>query len=117
MKTILVAFALFAATASSAPLPEIIGEMAARTTAIMLNQKPVIEPTDGCAPECTCNGTGREKTGDGLDTVDCRCDDNCKCKPALVPIKETRSSGRVVCEGGVCYWIDNVSGEKYRVVK
>lgn len=33
-----------------------------------------------CVRGCKCNGTGREPTGDGLATVECRCPDNCPCK-------------------------------------
>lgn len=117
MKSVLIAFAIFAATASSAPVPEIIGEMSARTAAILVTQKPVVQPTEGCDPECTCNGTGKEKTGDGLDTVECRCEPDCKCKQKKTPIKEQRRSGRIVCEGDACYWIDEVTGDKYRIVK
>lgn len=39
-------------------------------------------PTVGCEPGCKCNGTGKEKSGDGLAIVGCRCPDSCKCKQA-----------------------------------
>lgn len=45
-------------------------------------------PTTSCDPACRCNGTGKEKTGDGLSVVACRCPDSCRCKQpqkAVVP--------------------------------
>lgn len=48
----------------------------------------VVNAADNPAPlpatpsTCPCNGTGKEKTGDGLAEVKCRCGDNCKCKAA-----------------------------------
>jgi len=35
---------------------------------------------DGCEAGCRCNGTGVEKSGDGLADVSCRCPETCKCK-------------------------------------
>lgn len=51
----------------------------------------------GCIEDCTCKGTGEERSGDGLAIVACRCPETCACKtrsepqegplePALVPI-------------------------------
>jgi hypothetical protein len=37
-------------------------------------------PQVGCAAGCRCNGTGVEKSGEGLSDVACRCPDNCSCK-------------------------------------
>jgi len=85
-------------------------------------------PQEGCVDGCGCKGTGREKTGDGLDTVPCRCPDDCDCKksavePPLVSVPEeaTRrvkeSDGRIECRNGTCYWIDNATGRRYRVIK
>ena len=40
--------------------------------------------------------------------------------PPLVPVKpqtSTRRSGRIVCQGGTCYWVDEVTGTRYRIVK
>lgn len=35
---------------------------------------------------CTCNGTKKETSGDGLHTFDCRCGENCKCaKQQIMP--------------------------------
>lgn len=41
---------------------------------------PPPPPTDGCVEGCPCNGTGKEKSGDGIITFDCRCPSSCKCK-------------------------------------
>jgi hypothetical protein len=41
---------------------------------------PPPTPSVGCAVGCKCNGTGFEKSGDGLAVVGCRCDDTCSCK-------------------------------------
>lgn len=40
---------------------------------------PVV-PTDGCVDGCGCNGTGEERSGDGLAVVGCRCPETCSCK-------------------------------------
>lgn len=37
-------------------------------------------PPAGCEEGCKCNGTGKERSGDGLAIVGCRCADNCPCK-------------------------------------
>lgn len=123
MRAILVAAVLLAgcSTSTSVPLPGIIAELSVSATVAMMNQRQAPdEPEDGCVKNCTCNGTGREKTGDGLDTVPCRCPDSCECKAsALVPLppKAERRSGRIECVGSECYWIDEVTGMRYRVVK
>lgn len=59
----------------------IIAEIATRTAWLLLNQpqEPGPRPA-GCVAGCGCNGTGKEKTGDGISVVDCRCDDDCECK-------------------------------------
>ena len=41
---------------------------------------PAPVPTIGCEEGCKCKGTGREKSGDGLADVDCRCPITCPCK-------------------------------------
>lgn len=42
---------------------------------------PTPEPaSDKCAEGCKCAGTGREKSGDGITTIACRCPDSCRCK-------------------------------------
>ena len=42
---------------------------------------PAPEPKpSGCVEGCKCNGTGKEKSGDGLAMVNCRCPDDCACK-------------------------------------
>lgn len=37
-------------------------------------------PPSGCADGCKCGGTGIEKSGDGLEDIPCRCEDDCPCK-------------------------------------
>lgn len=117
--------------------PKIISEIAVRTACVLFNQPgaPTPDgPIEGCVEGCTCNGTGREKTGDGLSTVDCRCPDGCDCKsaskqetptppaktvadPPLVPVKPTESSGRIECRNGTCYWVERSTGRRYRVIR
>jgi hypothetical protein len=122
--------------------PGIIAELATHTACILfdLSDAPSPDvPIEGCVDGCTCNGTGREKTGDGLSTVDCRCPDGCDCKsseipnssaskqetptpvaetvdePPLVPVAPKQSSGRIECRNGTCYWIEG--GRRYRIVR
>ena len=98
---------------------KITAELACQYATVIVNQKreptPAPLPTDGCVDGCTCNGTGREKTGDGLDTVECRCPDGCDCKkaadPPLVPIEVDKQ-----CEGQQCYLIDRATGKRYRII-
>ena len=46
-------------------------------------------PADGCVDGCTCGGTGKERSGDGILVFDCRCPDGCKCKQSKEePAKE-----------------------------
>ena len=55
---------------------------------------PAPEPK-GCVDGCKCNGTGKEKSGDGLAMVNCRCPDDCDCK----------SKGAAKpCQSGACQW-------------
>ena len=44
----------------------------------MMARPPVV--TDGCETGCKCNGTGTERSGDGLSEVNCRCPETCRCK-------------------------------------
>lgn len=37
-------------------------------------------PSSGCVDGCGCNGTGEERSGDGLAVVGCRCPETCECK-------------------------------------
>lgn len=49
--------------------------------ALLCCQAQPDDPTPtGCVQGCGCNGTGKEKSGDGLALVNCRCPDNCPCK-------------------------------------
>lgn len=125
---------------------DIIAALAVRYAAVVCQPKAAptpAPPIEGCVEGCTCNGTGREKTGDGLSTVDCRCPDGCECKagnsqemldsssaskqettapvakavdePPLVPVAPKQSSGRIECRNGTCYWIEG--GRRYRIVR
>jgi len=101
---------------------DIIAALAVRYAAAIVNQgkqpAPIPDvPQEGCVDGCRCNGTGEEKSGDGLAVVPCRCEDDCECKaaraepmpfakesagisseePPLVPIKSSSS-----CESGNC---------------
>ena len=93
---------------------DIIAALAVRYAAAIVNQgkqpAPIPDvPQKGCVDGCRCNGTGEEKSGDGLAVVPCRCEDDCECKaaraepmpstkePPLVPIKSSSS-----CESGNC---------------
>jgi hypothetical protein len=67
---------------------DIIAALAVRYAAIAVNPPSAPspdQPTGECVEGCRCNGTGKEKTGDGLATVDCRCPDSCKCKQQSDP--------------------------------
>ena len=104
----------------------IIADIAVRYAAIVCRQKDVPdEPKEGCVAGCGCHGTGKEKSGDGLEVVNCRCDDDCECKqkneptpaePPVVPIKSKTSTGRIECRNGTCYWVDDATGQRFRVV-
>ena len=67
--------------------------------------------TDGCVDGCPCNGSGEERSGDGIITFPCRCPSDCECKgdaescceeeePAGVcPLPSASSGG---CTSGNC---------------
>jgi hypothetical protein len=107
----------------------IIADIAVRYAAIVCRPQPTPTPdtpAEGCVEGCRCNGTGREKTGDGLSEVDCRCAADCECKPKneptpaeppVVPIQSKPSTGRIECSNGTCYWVDDATGQRYRVVR
>ncbi len=110
--------------------PGIIAELAVRYAAVITNppKAPTPDkPREGCVEGCKCNGTGKEKSGDGLAVVSCRCDDDCSCKrtpqnarsePKMVPVpQKTPEGGHLECRDGVCYWVDDATGARYRVVK
>jgi hypothetical protein len=121
---------LLLATGCNAPAAvdhaSIIADIAVRYAAIVCRQIDAPEqPKDGCVSGCGCNGTGKEKSGDGLAVVNCRCDEDCECKPKVeptpadppvVPIKKP-STGRIECRNGTCYWVDEATGQRYRVVR
>ena len=55
---------------------------------------PTPAPSTGCEKGCRCNGTGQEKSGDGISIVSCRCPETCSCKA-----KKTAA-----CTTGSCGW-------------
>lgn len=69
---------------------------------------PAPPPAGGCVEGCRCNGTGKEKSGDGITIVECRCPDTCGCKkqtapvsppPAAAPVKKVMAAP---CPNGNC---------------
>ena len=72
-------------TAAAIDRADIIAALAVRYGALSVRDtapQPTPDvPSEGCVDGCRCNGTGREKTGDGLSEVDCRCPPTCDCKP------------------------------------
>ena len=73
-------------TAAAIDRADIIAALAVRYGALSVRHtapQPTPDvPSEGCVDGCRCNGTGREKTGDGLSEVDCRCPASCDCKPS-----------------------------------
>lgn len=73
-------------TAAAIDRADIIAALAVRYGALSVRKtapQPIPDvPSGGCVDGCLCNGTGREKTGDGLSEVDCRCPPTCDCKRA-----------------------------------
>jgi len=59
---------------------------------------PPAPATDGCTEGCKCNGTGRERTGDGLSDSECRCPAGCKCKAKKAAAVTTGT----ICKTGTC---------------
>ena len=51
-----------------------------------------VTPAKGCVDGCKCNGTGKEKSGDGIALVNCRCPESCGCK----------KKGAAPCPTGTC---------------
>ena len=84
-------------------------------------EQPPVSPQEGCEEGCGCNGTGEERSGDGLAVVACRCPETCECKaarePPIVPIPQPAAAGnRIECVGGQCYLVEP-SGKRYRIIK
>jgi len=88
-------------------------------------QPPQPDDDDCCSD---CNGSGEIVHPDGHRT-ECPCPETCDCKrpkqpaakpaePPLVPVPQvnTTRSGKIVCSGGTCYWVDATTGKRYRVV-
>lgn len=77
----------------------------AGTYALMeADRRPPPSPAkDGCVDRCKCNGTGREKTGDGLSDTACRCPDDCKCKQKSAPAAMASvKASAPICTTGTC---------------
>lgn len=74
----------------------------AGTYALMEHKKAPAPPAppsqDECSKGCKCNGTGIEKTGDGLSTTECRCPEGCACKKKAASTVATGT----VCTTGTC---------------
>lgn len=83
-----------------------------------------VSPQAGCEAGCGCNGTGEEKSGDGLAVVSCRCPESCECKqaeePPLVPVSPAppppEKTSRMECVNGQCYIVEP-DGTRYRVIR
>jgi hypothetical protein len=104
------------------PMAELAAEIAVRFAAARVNTPtPAPEPP----PTTRCNKCtdGKVRTGDGLDWTQCECGDACECEskapadPPLVPVKPSQSSGRIECRNGTCYWVDDSTGQRYKVVR
>jgi hypothetical protein len=52
------------------------------------------QPKTGCVEGCKCNGTGKEKSGDGISVVNCRCPDTCACKAKSAVCKDGKCTSR-----------------------
>lgn len=66
---------------------------------------PSPAPASGCVDGCRCNGTGREKSGDGITVVECRCPAGCECKQTNAPQQSSKSSTvtrQAPCATGNC---------------
>lgn len=74
--------------------------------------RPRPRPRNECCGEC--KGTGKIRQPDGHVT-DCPCPADCTCKKSGAEV--SKRAGKIICEGGTCYWVDEVTGEKFRVVK
>jgi len=59
---------------------------------------PPAPAAEGCTEGCKCNGTGRERTGDGLSDSECRCPAGCKCKAKKAAAVTTGT----ICKTGTC---------------
>lgn len=55
-----------------------------------------LPPHDACEEGCGCAGTGRERSGDDLETIACRCPESCKCKAGR------QVSASIPCRSGTC---------------
>lgn len=79
------------------PLIAVAGTYALMERGTTPDAPPAPAPT-GCTKGCKCNGTGREPTGDGLSTSECRCPDGCPCKKKAGAVKTTGT----ICTTGTC---------------
>jgi hypothetical protein len=62
------------------PMRENLQPLVAAAGAYSVRETKPPPPPSGCEKGCQCNGTGREKSGDGLAVIPCRCEDTCVCK-------------------------------------
>lgn len=87
-------------TAAAIDRADIIAALAVRYGAVAVrNPAPQPDgPAGECDKDCKCNGTGKEKSGDGIAIVDCRCDDDCKCKASKAPESSTEESSGISSE-------------------
>ena len=53
---------------------------------------PAPTPAGKCVEGCKCNGTGKERSGDGIAVIACRCPESCSCK----------KKGEAPCPTGNC---------------
>ena len=58
---------------------------------------PPPPPSGGCGEDCRCNGTGKEKSGDGIIEFDCPCSGSADCKA-----KKSEPAQEPVCTSGTC---------------
>lgn len=94
------------------------------TFAYCARRAPPVSPQTGCEEGCKCNGTGEERSGDGLAVVACRCPESCECKeakdPPLVPVSPApaaaKQTSRMECVDGQCYIVEP-DGTRYRVIR
>lgn len=128
-----------APTLSDIAIAGMAGEMAVRYAIYRRKASPVTPtPVTNCG-KCT---NGKVRTGDGLDWTQCECGDACECEannapdgspapkqesptpvagkvadPPLVPVAPKQSGGRIECRNGTCYWVEEGTGKRYRVIR
>lgn len=117
MRILVVIMAVIAAGCSSRdnlqPFVAVAGAYSLMAAGVGPTPSPAPPPEDGCTPGCRCEGTGIERTGDGLSTTDCRCPDGCECKsrkeasvlmPDPVILVNSSTSAGKTSSGGRAQW-------------